>query len=150
MRLRLPPDDPCSFCEYLAGSRPYTILERDEITATLVTWEQRGNGHLLVIPVRHRATLMDLDEAERHALMDGVVRATKAVAEAYDVEGVAVWQNNGIPAHQSVPHVHFHVAGTIEGGGTIWGDVERLPVEETDKIADRLRPHMGRGTEAVE
>lgn len=77
--------------------------------------------------------------------MDGVVRATAAIVAAFDPEGVAVWQNNGVPANQSVPHVHFHVAGTLPEGGTNWGEVERLAVAQTDLIADRLRPHLGAG-----
>jgi histidine triad (HIT) family protein len=140
--LVLPSSEPCSFCDYLAGTRPYTILERNELAAILVTYEQRGQGHMLVMPVQHRVTLLDLDHAEQAALMDGVVRAAGAVVGAFDPDGVAVWQNNGIPAHQSVPHVHFHVAGTLPGGGTEWGDVERLSVEQTDTIATRLLPHL--------
>ena len=138
----LPPDEPCSFCDYLDGRRPYTILRRDDVSATLVTWEQRGQGHVLVIPVAHRATVLDLTSEERSALMDGVAAATAAIVGAYDPHGVAVWQNNGVPASQTVPHVHVHVAGTLPGGRTIWGDVERLPIEETDEIAARLLPHL--------
>lgn len=142
MPLMLPPTEPCSFCDYLAGTRPYTILERNELTAMLVTYEPRGRGHVLVIPVRHRLTVLDLTRDERNASMAGVVRATAAIVGAFDPEGVAVWQNNGIPANQSVPHVHFHVAGTLPGGGTEWGAVDRLTVHETDLIADQLRPHL--------
>jgi histidine triad (HIT) family protein len=140
--LALPPSDPCSFCDYLAGTRSYTILDRDDLTAMLVTYEQRGRGHVLVIPVRHRLTVLDLSAAERAAVMDGVVRAVDAITKAFDPEGVAVWQNNGIPAHQSVPHVHFHVAGTLPQGGTIWGAVEQLDIATTDGIAAQLRPHL--------
>jgi histidine triad (HIT) family protein len=142
MALLLPPAEPCSFCDYLAGTRPYTILERDEMAAMLVTYEQRGFGHVLVIPVRHRSTVLDLSSDERNALMAGVVRATAAIVGAFDPEGVAVWQNNGIPANQSVPHVHFHVAGTFAEGGTRWGAVDRLAVHQTALIADQLRPHL--------
>lgn len=142
MPLLLPPDPPCSFCDYLGGVRPYTILERNDLTAMLVTYEQRGQGHVLVIPVQHRVTILDLTEAEQAAVMSGVARATAAIVGAFDPEGVAVWQNNGTPANQSVPHVHVHVAGTLPGGGTIWGDVERSSPAETDRIADRLRPHL--------
>jgi len=145
MPLVLPAAEPCSFCDYLTGSRPYTIVERNDLTAMLVTYEQRGCGHLLVIPVEHRATVLDLSRDEQRALMDGVVRATAAIVAAFDPEGVAVWQNNGVPANQSVPHVHFHVAGTLPEGGTNWGEVERLSVAQTDLIADRLRPHLGAG-----
>lgn len=121
---------------------PYTILEHDEITATLVTFEQRGQGHVLVIPIRHLSTIIDLTPNEQWAVMDAVVRATQSIIGAFDPTGVAVWQNNGIPAHQTVPHVHVHVAGTLEGGGTQWGAVERLAPSITDQIAARLHPHL--------
>lgn len=142
MALAVPVLDPCSFCSYLAGERPYTILRRSSLVATLVTYEQRGVGHVLVIPVEHRVTILDLSPDERGAIMDEVALCARAIVDAFDVEGVAVWQNNGIPAHQSVPHVHVHVAGTLRGGGTTWGPVDRLEVARTDEIADRLRPHL--------
>ena len=53
-----------------------------------------------------------------------------------------MWQNNGIPAHQTVPHLHVHVAGTLVGGGTHWGDVERLSTAATDQIAEKLAAHL--------
>jgi histidine triad (HIT) family protein len=140
--LDLPADDDCAFCAYLAGTRPYTILERDHLTATLVTFEQRGLGHVLVVPLAHRVTILDVTPAESAALMAGVRRVTAAIVGAYDPAGVAVWQNNGVPAHQTVPHVHVHVAGTLPGGGTEWGDVPRLPMAATDAIAERLGPHL--------
>ena len=144
MPLELPPDEPgaCPFCAYLAGTSRYTVLEHGPLVSLLVTFEQRGLGHVLVVPTAHRVAILDVTPDEHAPLLDGVARATAAIVGAYDPPGVAVWQNNGIPAHQSVPHVHVHVAGTLPGGGTDWGDVPRLSFEETDAIADRLRPHL--------
>ncbi|NUR83887.1 MAG: HIT family protein [Nonomuraea sp.] len=142
MPISMPATERCSFCDYLAGLRPFTIVEQREQAAILVTREQRGQGHMLVIPVAHRPTVIDVTPAEEHALMNAVRRAAHAITAAYDPEGIAVWQNNGVPAHQTVPHVHFHVAGTLPGGGTQWGEVPRLDLEETDQIAKRLRPHL--------
>jgi histidine triad (HIT) family protein len=139
--LRLPVDDPCSFCEYLAGRRPYTILHRDDVLAVLVTREQRGSLHVLVIPVAHRETVLDLAPEEEAPLMAAVRRAARAVVAATAAAGLAVWQNNGVPSHQSVPHVHFHVAATLPDGGAEWGPVPSLTVEETDALAERLRGH---------
>jgi len=139
--LLLPNDDPCSFCEYLAGRRPYTILFRDELTATLVTREQRGRGHVLVIPVAHRATILDLAPEEEAVLLSAVSRAARTISAMYDADGVAVWQNNGTPAHQTVPHVHFHVAATLPDGGTHWGPVPTLTISETDALGAMLREH---------
>ena len=95
-----------------------------------------------MVPLAHRVTILDVTPAEGAALVAGVQRAMAAIVGAYDPEGVAVWQNNGVPAHQTVPHVHVHVAGTRPGGGTEWGAVPRLAVTATDAIADRLRPHL--------
>jgi histidine triad (HIT) family protein len=142
MPFDLPDVELCSFCEYLAGRSPYTILEHTALAALFVTYEQRGVPHVLALPARHRVTLLDLEEVEADAVMDATVRATRAIAAAYDPPGIAVWQNNGLPANQSVPHVHVHVAGTLPGGGTAWGDVPRSSLAETEAIAMRLAPHL--------
>lgn len=140
--LDIPNVKPCPFCEYLRGARPFTILTRNESTATLVTREQRGVGHILVVPIEHKPTLLDLEPSQASAIMTAVIVATRAITEAYKPEGIAVWQNNGISAHQTIPHVHFHVAGTLPEGGTDWDDVDEVSVAETDTIARRLRPFM--------
>jgi histidine triad (HIT) family protein len=134
----LPESGDCAFCAYLSGRRPYTILCRDASTATLVTREQRGKPHLLVIPIAHRATLLDLKDEEAYALMVAVRDAAKLIDRAYKRPGIAVWQNNGIDADQTIRHLHFHVAGTLDEGGTERGKVIEISVEQTNKIADRL------------
>jgi histidine triad (HIT) family protein len=136
------PDGECSFCAYLSGERPYTILATGVLTAVLVTYEQRGIGHVLVIPRAHRPTLLELERDEASAVMAATVVAARAISDAFDPSGIAVWQNNGIPAHQSVPHLHVHVAGTLPDGARRRGRVPRLTVAQTDDIAAVLRPHL--------
>jgi histidine triad (HIT) family protein len=136
--VQVPVADPCAFCEYITGRRPYTVLDRGPLSAILVTREQRGVAHCLVVPLRHVPTILDLTTSEQCELMRDVVRVSAAIDAVEKRPGLTVWQNNGEPASQSIPHVHFHVAGTIEGGGTDWGAVSELSVEETDRIAERL------------
>lgn len=139
--IRLPDVQPCAFCAYLDGTRPFTFVARNETTAVLVTQEQRGKPHLLVIPTAHRETILDLTEVECSALMIEVRDAARAIDAAYHRPGISVWQNNGEPASQSIRHVHFHVAGTLDAGGTEWGEVKELPLTETELIAKRIRAH---------
>lgn len=134
----LPDNDGCAFCAYLRCERPYTILCRTSDTATLVTREQRGHPHLLVLPVRHVATILELTDLEAAAVAIAVRDAAMLIDRAYSKPGIAVWQNNGVPAGQAISHVHFHVAGTLEGGGTEFGPVEEIPVAKTDEIAKKL------------
>jgi len=138
----VPQTDRCAFCDYLAGVRPFTVLWRDAETAILVTREQRGRGHVLVVPIQHRPTILDLAPSEAAALMSQVVAVARAIDEAFGRPGIAIWQNNGLTAHQAIPHVHFHVAGTLPGGDTERGKVEELAVYATDEIADLLLPHF--------
>jgi histidine triad (HIT) family protein len=135
----LPTSGSCPFCAFLQGEKPYTILRRSELVAILVTREQRGMSHLLVVPVRHCPTILDLKDDESAALMSEIRHAARIVDAAERRPGIAVWQNNGISANQAVAHVHFHVAGTLEEGGTRWGEVPKLSVAETDAMAERLR-----------
>ena len=140
--LEIPVTDSCAFCDYLSGRRPFTILRRDEVTATLVTREQRGVSHVLVLPIRHCATVLGLTSEEANAVMAEVIAATRAIDRAAQRPGIAVWQNNGIPAGQTIPHVHFHVAGTLPGGETVRGPVPELSVAETDEIGSLLLPFL--------
>ncbi len=142
--IELPNDGACVFCAYIRGDRPYTILSRTSETATLVTRHQRGEPHLLVVPLRHAPTLLDLSDTEAASLGKAVRAAANAIHSAYSTPGIAVWQNNGVPAGQKVSHVHFHVAGTLERGGTERGPVEESSVAETDRIAGRLRDGSSR------
>lgn len=140
--LVLPDTYPCAFCDYLSGARPFTILYREQDAAVLVTREQRGVSHLLVITTRHVPTILELEDEEAHAVIDLARRAARVIDRVDQRPGISVWQNNGVDAHQAIPHLHFHIAGTEEGGGTEWDEVHQLSLEETDAIAERLRPHL--------
>jgi histidine triad (HIT) family protein len=135
----LPENNECAFCAYLRGERSYTILSRTLETATFVTREQRGHPHLLVLPLRHVSTILELTDAEASAVAVEVRNAALLIDRAYSKPGIAIWQNNGVPAGQAINHVHFHVAGTLEGGGTEFGAVEEISIAETDAIALKLR-----------
>jgi histidine triad (HIT) family protein len=140
--LHVPKNVACAFCDYLAGRRPFTVAARTDQIAILVTGEQRGVPHLLVVPVTRRETILDLSDIEISAIALGVRAAAQAINDAYERPGIAVWQNNGVPAHQTIAHVHVHVAGTLPEGGTEWGDVPEEPLEKTEAIARTLVPYL--------
>lgn len=135
----LPDDGDCAFCAYIRGDRPYTILSKTSDTVTLVTREQRGDPHLLVLPLRHVPTILELSDAEAASVAIAVRDAAIAIDRAYSKPGIAIWQNNGVSAGQAISHVHFHVSGTLKQGGTDWGPVEEISVAETDEIARKLK-----------
>jgi histidine triad (HIT) family protein len=135
----VPTNSRCAFCDYLAGTRPYTVVRRRELSAIFVTREQRGRSHVLVVPTHHRQTILDLASDEACAVMQDVVDVARAIEAIEHPEGLAVWQNNGVAADQTIAHVHFHVAATLPGGGTEREEVEEISIAETEEIGARLR-----------
>ncbi|MGO2498757.1 MAG: HIT family protein [Vibrio litoralis] len=138
--IQIPKNDSCAFCAYLLGERPFSFVYKGNMVSILVTREQRGSPHMLVIPNRHVETILDVTEEEAGKLAVAVRDIAKAIESEFKPKGITIWQNNGAPSSQSIAHVHFHVAGTLKTGGTEWGDVSELPLEETEDIANKLRP----------
>ena len=138
----MPAQKICAFCSYLRKDRPFTFVFKNENIAILVTREQRGKPHLLVIPARHIETILEVSEKEAAQLAIGVRNAARVIEREYKPLGISIWQNNGVSASQTIGHLHFHVAGTLAEGGTDWGDVRELSLEETERIAVKLRPYF--------
>ena len=93
----------------------------------------------MVLPTRHAPTLLDLSDVEVASVGIALRTAAETIDRVYKKPGIAVWQNNGVPAGQAISHFHFHVAGTLAKGGTEFGKVKEVSVEETDAIARLLR-----------
>jgi ATP adenylyltransferase len=106
-----PRPEGCLFCSLLAMSDDEAlILERGEDSFAVMNAYPYTSGHVMVAPVRHVASITDLDADEAAALMHGTQRATATVERVYAPDGVNVGANIGRAAGAGVPgHVHVHV-----------------------------------------
>jgi ATP adenylyltransferase len=68
-----------------------------------------ANGHALVIPKRHVATIWDLAAKEYADVFDLVRQVKEILQNQYNPQGFNVGVNSGEAAGQSVPHAHIHV-----------------------------------------
>jgi histidine triad (HIT) family protein len=121
MPIELPNGGPCVFCERVAGARDdWAVIAGDELTVAFVNPRQFEEGQLLVIPRRHAPTVLDLTDEEAGALMAAVRRLARALVDAFDPDGITIYQNNGVASWQEVPHAHVHVVPRRHGSG--WGE----------------------------
>ena len=108
-----------------------------------------NNGHLLVIPNRHVATLGSAEPEERRELIELSATAEIALMEAYAPHGLNMGINVGKPAGAGVlDHVHMHVVPRWSGDTnfmTIIGETRVLP-ETLPETAAKLRPIFQRLT----
>ncbi len=143
-----PEPDACFLCDLQElPDEEAMILERTEVTFTLMNAYPYTSGHVLVAPLRHTPTLVDLDPAEAGELMGAVQRANAALVAAYTPDGLNVGANIGRAAGAGLPgHVHLHAMPRWSGDTnfmTAVADTRVLP-ESLRAGYDRLRAAWGR------
>lgn len=104
--------DECIFCKIASGAIPATVVYQDDSVIAFRDLHPQAPTHVLVIPRRHIATL--LDAGDDQALLLG--RLQRAAIEVARQEGLAdsgfrLVTNCGAGAGQSVFHVHVHLLG---------------------------------------
>ena len=83
-------------------------------------------GHALVIPKRHVASVFDLPNDELAALWMQVGVVRKLLGDKYHPDAFNIGVNDGVAAGQTVPHAHIHVIPRRKGdvadprGGVRW------------------------------
>jgi ATP adenylyltransferase len=86
------------------------ILYRGERVFVTLNLYPYSNGHLMVVPNRHLATLEDLDEATLTELMAVTQQCLALLRAAYKPEGFNVGFNIGSAAGAGIAdHLHQHI-----------------------------------------
>jgi len=99
----------CIFCKIVAGDIPATKVFEDDACVAFMDIGPVAEGHVLLIPKTHAASIEDLSPADASAVLANLPAIARAVRSATGSEGLNVLQNNGRVAGQVVMHVHFHL-----------------------------------------
>ena len=102
-------DPNCIFCKIVAGQIPCWKLHEDERVLAFLDVGPLSEGHTLIIPRQHYATLDQMSDEDAAACAQVMPRLARAVCSAAGVKDYNLLQNNGRAAQQSVLHVHFHI-----------------------------------------
>jgi diadenosine tetraphosphate (Ap4A) HIT family hydrolase len=112
----------CPFC-HLEASR---IHLENEFAAAFPDNFPISEGHTLVVPKRHIASLFDLPEEEQAAVWRLVAIARGSLMTKLKLDGFNVGVNDGPAAGQTVMHAHVHIIPRRKGdvadprGGVRW------------------------------
>jgi len=136
-------DPGCIFCQTNEPGRDELILVRGRVSYVILNLFPYNNGHLMVVPNRHVATLSSTTDDERAELMRFMRHAEMALTEAYTPQGINIGINLGRPAGAGiVDHLHVHFVPRWNGDTnfmTAIGNTRVLP-EDLSATRDRLRP----------
>jgi len=133
----------CIFCNTNHPGRDELILVRGRSSYVVLNLYPYNNGHLMVVPNRHVATLQATTMEERDEVMRFTRHAEMALTEAYQPQGINVGINLGRPAGAGiVDHVHVHVVPRWNGDTnfmSVIADTRVLP-EDLAATKKRLQP----------
>lgn len=137
----------CVFCQAVPGGAESLVLFSGATCYVVLNLYPYNNGHVMVVPYRHVATLSALEPGELQELALLTQRSEAVLTEAYQPHGLNVGINLGKPAGAGVlDHVHVHLVPRWNGDTnfmTVVGDVRVLP-EDLQESAGRLRPIFAR------
>lgn len=144
MPITLANGDLCQCCMLVEQQMPpgtATEVRRTPLTVTVIVPNQNEVGHLIVFPIRHVPTLIELADDEVDELASESRAMAVALARLYDLDGFLIYQNNGTASFQEVPHVHVHVVPRHLGGEPprrrfAW---DRPALPATEKLVTMLR-----------
>ena len=141
-------DTQCTFCKI-------PEIKTREIVGNSLAWAFPTNipitpGHTLISPRRCVATLADLTNDERVAILCLAEKIMLALKNAYGAQGFNVVWNEGKLAGQSVPHFHLHIIPRTDGDAGVHGydprsmlyrtgDREPTPETELLKVRDLIK-----------
>ena len=103
------------FCQIVRGEIEAAIVARTDETIAFLDHRPVFKGHVLVAPVRHVDTLLDLPDELMVPLLTTAQRVAAALGTALGAQGTFVAINNVVS--QSVPHLHVHVVPRTKGDG---------------------------------
>ena len=100
----------CLFCKIATGEIPASIVHQNDRLVAFRDINPQAPLHILIIPLRHIATLNDLTPKEEPLVGEMIQRAvTIAREQGYAENGYRIALNCNRDAGQSVFHIHVHL-----------------------------------------
>lgn len=130
-------------CAILAGRLQGDVVLRTDQVIAFLDHRPVFKGHVLVCPVQHVDTLLDLPDELVVPLIGCCRRIAAAMGPALGAQGSFVAINNVVS--QSVPHLHIHVVPRSKGDGLrgfFWPRTTYAAGEQA-AYAERLRQELG-------
>ena len=103
------------FCQIGRGELDAAVVLRTHEMIAFLDHRPVFKGHILVAPLQHIDTLLDLPQALMQPLLTSAQHVARALVDALGAQGTFVAINNVVS--QSVPHLHVHVVPRSRGDG---------------------------------
>jgi len=130
----------CLFCKIIEGSIPsYKVYEDSDVLAFLDIFPIHP-GHVLIVPKKHSADILDTPEAEMQKIIAAAKKIAPAVIKATKADAINLGMNNRQAAGQVVMHAHMHIIPRFKDDGLkTWPQRPYNNDAEKEKMAQSVR-----------
>lgn len=108
----------CFLCRYRdeRNDSENLVVARGRAAIVVINRFPYNNGHLLIAPLAHKASITDLDDDELLDCMHQLQRMTRVYTEILSPDGFNIGLNLGRVAGAGVPgHLHWHLVPRWQG-----------------------------------
>lgn len=105
----------CVFCDIVAGKIKADIVYSDDNFIVINDAHPVADGHCLIIPRKHYATILDLPATLGCDLVSIAKKQGLRLIKEGKADGFKLINNNFRASGQVVPHFHMHVIPEREG-----------------------------------
>lgn len=107
----------CIFCKMARGEMKVLFAAETANFFAILDIHPKAEGHTLIIPKKHFATLLDLPDNLGGELLGLTKKISKKLLDDDKGEGFNVVMNNLEAAGQIVRHAHIHIIPRKKGDG---------------------------------
>jgi histidine triad (HIT) family protein len=102
----------CIFCKIINKEIPAKVAYEDDNVVAFHDINPQAPIHLLIVPKKHIASVMEIDD-EENLLLGDIIRTAQNLAREnnLDKKGFRIVVNTGEEGGQTVNHLHFHLLG---------------------------------------
>lgn len=142
----------CFICRYLVDSASDAtnyVVHRGEHSVVILNRYPYNNGHLLVAPLAHKASLSELNQAELLEIQQHLVLMTESLQAIINPDGFNIGVNIGRVAGAGLPgHIHWHIVPRWSGDTnfmTVCADTHVIP-QSLAELYRLLTEHLAKTT----
>ena len=99
----------CIFCKIVEGKIPSAKIYEDSYVIGFLDIMPANKGHCLVVPKKHSATLVEMEDKDLAATILAAKKVAKAMSLSFGNGSFNLVMNNGKEAGQLVNHAHIHL-----------------------------------------
>ncbi|MDD3112946.1 MAG: HIT family protein [Candidatus Izemoplasmatales bacterium] len=134
----------CIFCKIIKKEIPAHIVYEDDDLIAILDISQSTQGHTLILPKNHVATLYDLTPPQAATIFRQVPEIARAIQAAFHPIGMNLLVNVNQPM-QSVFHLHIHLIPRYPADNvtmTFQNNMGKISQDALADIAAKIREQL--------